>query len=125
MNPISTTSARQQRRMIAIAAVAVLAAAASIGAQAGECPVDKVVADGKGQPMSAEPAKGVTDVVVSPLGFVSDHIDGPWQLEIVEIERVEQEGQQELEVRVVVHAEHHAQPGLQPVEDLPPTYFCS
>jgi len=64
MNTISTTSARQQRRMIAIAAVAVLAAAASIGAQAGECPADKVVADGKGQPMSTETAKGVTDVVV-------------------------------------------------------------
>jgi quercetin dioxygenase-like cupin family protein len=64
MNTISTTSARQQRRMIAIAAVAVLAAAASIGAQAGECPADKVVADGKGQPMSTEAAKGVTDVVV-------------------------------------------------------------
>jgi quercetin dioxygenase-like cupin family protein len=64
MNVISTTTARQQRRMIAIAALAVLAAAASIGAQAGECPADKVVADGRGQPMSTEPAKGVTDVVV-------------------------------------------------------------
>jgi quercetin dioxygenase-like cupin family protein len=62
---ISTTSARQQRRVIAIAALAVLAAV-SVAAQAGECPADKVVADGKGQPMSAaEPAKGVTDKVVS------------------------------------------------------------
>jgi quercetin dioxygenase-like cupin family protein len=66
MNVISTTSARQQRRVIAIAALALLAAAASIGAHAGECPADKVVADGKGQPMSrAEPAKGVTDKVVT------------------------------------------------------------
>lgn len=62
---ISTTSTRQQqRRLVAIAALAAVAALVSVGAQAGECPADKVVADGKGQPMSAEPAKGVTDVVV-------------------------------------------------------------
>ena len=62
---ISTTSARQQRRVIAIAALAVLAAV-SVAAQAGECPADKVVADGKGQPMSAaEPAKAVTDKVIT------------------------------------------------------------
>lgn len=62
---ISTTSTRlQQRRLIAIAALAAVAALVSVGAQAGECPADKVVADGKGQPMSSEPAKGVTDVVV-------------------------------------------------------------
>jgi len=63
---ISTTSTRQQqqRRLIAIAALAAVAALVSVGAQAGECPADKVVPDGKGQPMSSEPAKGVTDVVV-------------------------------------------------------------
>jgi quercetin dioxygenase-like cupin family protein len=62
---ISTTSTRQQqRRLIAIAALAAVAALVSVGAQAGECPADKIVADGKGQPMSSEPAKGVTDVVV-------------------------------------------------------------
>jgi quercetin dioxygenase-like cupin family protein len=64
MNIISTTSARHQRRIIAIAALAVLAAV-SIAAQAGECPADKVVAEGKGQPMSSEPAKGVTDKVIT------------------------------------------------------------
>ena len=64
MNVISTTSTRQQRRLIAIAALAAIAALVSVGAQAGECPADKIVADGKGQPMSSEPAKGVTDVVV-------------------------------------------------------------
>ena len=63
---ISTTSTRtQQRRLIAVAALAVLAAV-SMAANAGECPADKVVPEGKGQPMSAaEPAKGVTDKVVS------------------------------------------------------------
>jgi quercetin dioxygenase-like cupin family protein len=64
MNVISTTSARHQRHLLAIAALAVLAAV-SITAQAGECPADKVVAEGKGQPMSTEPAKDVTDKVIS------------------------------------------------------------
>jgi quercetin dioxygenase-like cupin family protein len=63
---ISTTSSRtQQRRVIAVAALALLAAV-SLAANAGECPPDKVVADGKGQPMSAaEPAKAVTDKVIA------------------------------------------------------------
>ena len=59
--PARATSAR----IIAIAALAVLAAV-SIAAQAGECPADKVVAEGKGQPISAaEPAKAVTDKVIT------------------------------------------------------------
>jgi quercetin dioxygenase-like cupin family protein len=63
---ISTTSARSARRqMIAVAAVAALSLLAAFAAQAGECPADKTVADGKGQPMSVEPAKGVTDKVVT------------------------------------------------------------
>jgi quercetin dioxygenase-like cupin family protein len=66
MNVISTTSARQQRRLVAIAALAAIAAFVSVAAQAGECPADKIVAEGKGQPMSAaEPAKAVTDKVIT------------------------------------------------------------
>jgi quercetin dioxygenase-like cupin family protein len=73
---ISTISARrQQRRLIAIAALAALAAVASVAAQAGECPADKIVADGKGQPMSAaEPAKGVTDMVVSSTDLAKEPV---------------------------------------------------
>jgi quercetin dioxygenase-like cupin family protein len=65
MNVISTTSTRNARRhLIAVAAIAVLSLVAA-AAQAGECPADKVVAHGKGQPMSSEPAKGVTDKVIT------------------------------------------------------------
>ena len=72
---ISTTSARQQRRFVAVAAVAVLAAVASVAANAGECPADKIVPDGKGQPMSAaEPAKGVTDTVVSSTDLAKEPV---------------------------------------------------
>ena len=42
---------------------AALAAAFSISALAGECPTDKRVSDGKGQPMVSHGAQGVTDVV--------------------------------------------------------------
>lgn len=65
MNVISTTSARSARHhLIAIAAIAALSLVAA-AAQAGECPADKTVAAGKGQPMSSEAAKGVTDKVVT------------------------------------------------------------
>jgi quercetin dioxygenase-like cupin family protein len=74
MNVISTTSARQQRRLVAIAALAALAAV-SIAAHAGECPADKVVAEGKGQPMSAaEAAKEVTDKVVSSTDLAKEPV---------------------------------------------------
>jgi quercetin dioxygenase-like cupin family protein len=74
MNVISTTSARQQRRLVALAAVAAVAALASVAAQAGQCPADKVVADGKGQPMSSEPAKGVTDTVVTSTDLAKEPV---------------------------------------------------
>ena len=44
---------------------AMLAAAFSITAQAGECPADKRVADGQGQKMAAHGAKEVTDTVIA------------------------------------------------------------
>jgi quercetin dioxygenase-like cupin family protein len=73
---ISTTSARQQqRRVLVIAVIATFAAIASVSANAGECPADKVVANGKGQPMSAaEPAKGVTDTVVSSTDLAKEPV---------------------------------------------------
>jgi len=63
---ISTTSARTARlQLLAVAAIAALSLGAAFAAHAGECPADKVVAAGKGQPMSSEGAKGVTDKVVT------------------------------------------------------------
>jgi quercetin dioxygenase-like cupin family protein len=62
---ISTTSTRQQRRALVIAVLATMAAMASVAANAGQCPADKVVPDGKGQPMSSAMAQGVTDTVVA------------------------------------------------------------
>ena len=44
---------------------AVIAAAFSFAAQAGECPADKRVADGQGQKMAAHGAKEVTDTVIA------------------------------------------------------------
>lgn len=49
------------RLVLAVAVVAVLGAAGT--AFAGECPADKRVADGKGQPMGPATPSGVTDVV--------------------------------------------------------------
>jgi quercetin dioxygenase-like cupin family protein len=78
MNIISTTSARQQRSLVAMAALAAMAAFVSVAAQAGECPADKVVADGKGQPMSAaEAAKEVTDKVVSSTDLAKEPVAIP------------------------------------------------
>jgi hypothetical protein len=57
-----TTIAPSMRRLAAAAAFAVIGAGA---AHAGTCPADKIVADGKGQPMSSAPASGVTDTVIT------------------------------------------------------------
>ena len=63
MNTIALYRPPVARRIaIAIAVIAVLGAAAS-AAFAGECPADKRVADGQGQPPGPTAAVGVTDVV--------------------------------------------------------------
>ena len=51
------------KRVLAAAVVAALGVAAA--AHAGECPADKRVADGKGQPMGPTMPSDVTDVVRS------------------------------------------------------------
>mgnify|MGYP003487969720 CR=1 FL=1 len=61
---ISTTSARHQRRIIAIAALAVLAAV-SVAAQAGECPADKMKANAR-EKVGFKPV-GVTDVTLGSI----------------------------------------------------------
>lgn len=54
---------RSARRLLATAAL--LSTVAAGAAFAGSCPADKTVADGKGQPMAAHPAQGVTDDVIA------------------------------------------------------------
>jgi quercetin dioxygenase-like cupin family protein len=44
------------------------------GASAGQCPADKVVASGKGQPQSAEPARGVTDTVIVSTNLADESV---------------------------------------------------
>ena len=43
-------------------------------ASAGQCPADKLVASGKGQPQSAELAKGVTDTVIASTNLANEPI---------------------------------------------------
>jgi quercetin dioxygenase-like cupin family protein len=53
---------------------AAIAVAAFGLAHAGECPADQRAPDGAGQPMSAEPAKGVTDVVVTATDIANEPV---------------------------------------------------
>jgi quercetin dioxygenase-like cupin family protein len=63
---ISITSRQQPSNWRRVALAGAIAGAMSLAttiANAGECPADKMVADGQGQQASAAAAKGVTDVV--------------------------------------------------------------
>ena len=53
-------------------AAAAVTAVFSTAALAGQCPADKVVADGKGQPMSHAAAKGVTDTVIGSIDLAHE-----------------------------------------------------
>ena len=57
-----------KRALVAIFAFTALTGAAL----AGECPADKVVADGKGQQMSKAAAKGVTDTVIGSIELANE-----------------------------------------------------
>ena len=59
----------------ALSAAALLGCLVAGQAFAGGCPADKVVADGKGQAMSANPAVGVTDTVISTNDLSKQGID--------------------------------------------------
>jgi quercetin dioxygenase-like cupin family protein len=55
------------RTVLAVAAIAALSFGALTAAQAGECPAGQSAVDGKGMPMSTEPARDVTDKVVTSI----------------------------------------------------------
>ena len=62
-------------RKVAMAAVVTAAGLATAStAMAGECPADKVVADGKGQPMGATMPKDVTDTVLASIDLAKENI---------------------------------------------------
>ena len=63
-------------RKVAIAAVVTAAgiATASTAMAAGDCPADKIVADGKGQPMGATEPKDVTDTVLAMIDLSKEKV---------------------------------------------------
>jgi quercetin dioxygenase-like cupin family protein len=62
-------------RKVAIAAVVTAAGLATAStAMAAECPADKVVADGKGEPMGATEPKDVTDTVLAAIDLSKENI---------------------------------------------------
>lgn len=62
-------------RKVAMAAVVAAAGLATAStAIAGECPADKIVADGKGQPMGATEPKDVTDNVLAAIDLSKEKV---------------------------------------------------
>jgi quercetin dioxygenase-like cupin family protein len=62
-------------RRVAIAAIISAAGIATVStAMAGECPADKIVADGKGQPMGATEPKDVTDNVLAMIDLSKENV---------------------------------------------------
>ena len=62
-------------RKVAIAAIVSAAGIATVStAMAGECPADKIVADGKGQPMGATEPKDVTDNVLAMIDLSKENV---------------------------------------------------
>ena len=62
-------------RKVAMAAVITAAGVATAStAMAGECPADKVVADGKGQAMGPTMPKDVTDTVLAAIDLSKEHV---------------------------------------------------
>ena len=62
-------------RKVAIAAVVTAAGIATAStAMAADCPADKIVADGKGQPMGATEPKAVTDTVLATIDLAKEKV---------------------------------------------------
>ena len=68
-------------RKVAIAAIVSAAGIATAStAMAGECPADKIVADGKGQPMGATEPKDVTDTVLASIDLSKEMLKADGRL---------------------------------------------
>jgi quercetin dioxygenase-like cupin family protein len=62
------------RRLTAAVSVAAAALITPIAASAGECPADKVVADGRGQTMNPAKGKGVSDTVLTKIDLANEPV---------------------------------------------------
>lgn len=68
------SNASPWRKLALATFVAGAALAASNAASAGECPADKVVADGQGQPMGETMPKDVTDMVLASIDLAKEKV---------------------------------------------------
>jgi quercetin dioxygenase-like cupin family protein len=59
---------------VAVALTVAMLGVVAAAAQAGECPAEQRVADGKGQPKSDTPASGVTDKVVTSTDLAKEPV---------------------------------------------------
>lgn len=73
---MNNTSIRQSiwRSLAAAGAIVAAASIGSFAASAGECPANKVVADGMGQKMSTAKPKSVTDTVLTRIDLVNEPV---------------------------------------------------
>ena len=71
MSSVHVSSWRKAAMAFFIAGAAL---ASATGAMAGECPADKVVADGKGQPTGATEPKDVTDTVLAAIDLAQEKV---------------------------------------------------
>jgi quercetin dioxygenase-like cupin family protein len=60
--------------IIATGAISTILSVMAVPASAGQCPANKVVADGKGQKMSAAQAKGLSDRVQTRIDLVNEPV---------------------------------------------------
>ena len=71
---MSLTSLAPWRRITIAALVASATMAAATAAMAGDCPADKIVADGKGQAMGPTEPKDVTDNVLAAIDLSKEMV---------------------------------------------------
>jgi hypothetical protein len=62
------------QRMLVTGAIGAMLSVGATSVYAGQCPANRIVADGKGQKMSAAKAKGLTDRVVNRINLINEPV---------------------------------------------------